>query len=400
MPFAFRSPRPRLLWLVAACTAAVGLVLAPAASGASAARTAPAYAYCPAGHPLVHDSTPWHRHTLAPGVTLAETKLPEGRGRVDVHVLRADLTQPGVAVTPLYRTIHSVHPLTTLADRPGVVAAVNGMYFDYPSGGPVVPFIAGSQPAVLSTTAHRVAGIGQDGLAEDGDARLTATLQVGDTVLHLVGINQARPLGGFVLYTSGWGPARVPLTDGALSRAIGPDHTDGPAHRVRHVPAGGYLLVATGTTAKAKLRSLTTGDPVILAGQATSTSASPFAVGYGVGTQLVADPGQVRRHLYCKSDEIDVARTAIGWADGGRQLLLVVVSVRAGTRQRGVDENQMSYLLTELGAERAYALDGGGSSEMVARPGPAGPLRILGGVSRQRPVPVGLGISAGSSAGG
>jgi hypothetical protein len=117
---------------------------------------------------------------------------------------------------------------------------------------------------------------------------------------------------------------------------------------------------------------------------------------YGVGTQVVAKAGQVGHHLYCRRGEIFAARTTIGWKRHGTRLLLVTVEGKRGRRQHGLDENQMSGLLVQLGAERAYALDGGGSTSLITRMR-RHHHRLSSRIQPSwglRPIPVGLGVFA------
>jgi hypothetical protein len=78
-------------------------------------------------------------------------------------------------------------------------------------------------------------------------------------------------------------------------------------------------------------------------------------------------PGVVETDLYCRASERYAARTDIAWKPGGHTLMLVTVEATRASDHYGVDENQMSGLLVALGASKGFALDGGGSTQMVAR---------------------------------
>lgn len=71
-------------------------------------------------------------------------------------------------------------------------------------------------------------------------------------------------------------------------------------------------------------------------------------------------------------------RTAVGIADGGRRLLLVVVDGRQRPYSDGMTLRELANLMLALGAPDVLNLDGGGSTAMVlAEPGDAGGMRVV-----------------------
>src|SRR3954452_22266511 len=119
-----------------------------------------------------------------------------------------------------------------------------------------------------------------------------------------------------------------------------------------------------------------------------------FRQAYEAGKTIVATPGVVMTGLSCRIRYPQPARTAIGMANGGRNLILAVVTDHPGTTMHGLDASQMSKLMVELGAAHAYLLDGSGSSEMIARMPSTGrlSLRNYPADGAERTMPVGLGI--------
>jgi hypothetical protein len=87
-------------------------------------------------------------------------------------------------------------------------------------------------------------------------------------------------------------------------------------------------------------------------------------------------------------------RTAIGFKDGGRTLMLVTVDGPGGTGRGGVTLPQLARQLDDLGAETAVNLDGGGSTTMVARPlgNPLATLRNVPSDGNERSDPNGVGV--------
>jgi hypothetical protein len=91
-------------------------------------------------------------------------------------------------------------------------------------------------------------------------------------------------------------------------------------------------------------------------------------------------------------------RSAVGFANNGRYLYLVVVDGRQPLYSEGMTLNELAELMVSLGAQFAMNLDGGGSSTLVVE-GPGGLPRILNSPidnyvpGRERPVANHLGIA-------
>lgn len=88
-------------------------------------------------------------------------------------------------------------------------------------------------------------------------------------------------------------------------------------------------------------------------------------------------------------------RTAVGLADKGKTLVLVVADGRDSQNALGLTLGELTDLMKSLGCDDALNLDGGGSSEMVLRAPQDGRLRALNHPSdgRERAVANVLGVS-------
>lgn len=88
-------------------------------------------------------------------------------------------------------------------------------------------------------------------------------------------------------------------------------------------------------------------------------------------------------------------RTALGIAADGHTLVLVVADGRRAGEAAGMSLTKLGDLMIKLGCKEAMNLDGGGSSEMVARDPQNGELRVLNRPSdgRERAVANVLGVS-------
>jgi hypothetical protein len=112
------------------------------------------------------------------------------------------------------------------------------------------------------------------------------------------------------------------------------------------------------------------------------------------GFQRLVAEGRPVRH----ADESLHPRTAVGLAEEGKRLWLVVVDGRQWRYSEGVTLAELSELLLELGVEDGLNLDGGGSSTLVVE-GAKGPCLLNAPIHtyipmRERPVGNHLGIYA------
>lgn len=127
------------------------------------------------------------------------------------------------------------------------------------------------------------------------------------------------------------------------------------------IPAGGYVLSGHGTAA-ALVKALQIGDEVSLdlypsLGDKKITqmaSGLPIILQNGVtlNTQSALD------HLTALNP-----RTAVGYGDGGKKLVLLVVDGRSGNSV-GVVSRVLADIMREVGCTDAMNFDGGGSSEL------------------------------------
>ena len=156
------------------------------------------------------------------------------------------------------------------------------------------------------------------------------------------------------------------------------------------IAPGTSVLVGAGRGARA-LRRLHAGDPVGLRyGQSTT---APVAFRWAIGAKYVlVRRGAVQRGL---PDGAPAPRSAVGFANGGREMELVAIDGRQA-RVPGLSIPQFARLVARLGVPDAVLLDDGGSTTIVAQL-PGRPLAILNHPSdgRERPVANGIGVFAG-----
>jgi hypothetical protein len=352
-------------------------------------------ANCPAPESLVTGTT-WHRHRLAPGVVLAEGRRSDKNGHVDLHVLDVDVTNKHLSFAPLVRRLAQRSPLSALAaGRPSLVAATNTGYFDFDAGTPLGPLVDRNQPWVTSATKATVVGFGTTGLMQAGQLALSGTVVSGGVSHPLNALNVVSPEAGLTAYSSRWGSTRVQLPGGAVSRYVAAGRVTSGAGRFATAPAhAGYLLVARGSAATSWLSSLHKRARITVTTKVSSDTKQPFRLAYAVGSQLVHQ-GVEGDGFTCRRRYPQPARTAIGFADHGRRLLLLIAADDPGTPLHGLDSAQMARVMHDLGAGEAYLFDGSGSTELLARmPKDRSrlSLRNFPADGVERPMPVGFDI--------
>jgi len=377
--------------VVALGAAALALPAAPATVAAPAHQSS----FCPGAESLVPGTT-FHHHRVAPGVTLAEGTAHDSRGVVGIHVLRVAVANRKLRFTPLFHSLAELSPLTRLAARHRhLVAAVNTGFYDmFGTGAPYGPLIVDGRPVVMSTTGATVVGFTEQRRVADAQVWLRGTVRAGPDHHSLAAINEVRPPSGLSVYTRAWGSEPIPAPRGAAVRVAQAGRIRSVRSASRQVPRHGELFVAQGASARAWLSALPAGTPTRVVTQVESNQAVPLVQAYGVGSEWVGQAGVVQHGFTCRVHPTSQpARTAIGYDDGGRQLVIVVVADHPGTSSHGLDADQMSGLLVQLGVSRGYAWDGSGSSELLARMSGTGlSLRNYPADGRERPMPLGFGI--------
>ena len=341
---------------------------------------------------------------IGPGVSVRHLKTLEPGGWFDYQLLTARL-QGGVVTSDLLSgdSVTDAGPISKKADRVGAVAGVNGDFFDINnSNAPQNLAVRGGEllkSANFGLTAPAT-GVSRDGIGQLLSTTLDATATFGGADHPVAALNAAGavPADGYVAFTAKWGRysrarglagvanvAEALVTDGRVVSV-----SDGAG--AGEIPAGSFHLVGRERAADA-IRALRAGDEVRLAYGLSGEAAQQLQFAIGGNEVLVRDGQVVGR------DQSVHPRTAIGFKDGGRTMLLFVADGRQ-TQVLGMTTQKVAELLRDAGAETAMNLDGGGSTTLVARP--LGDTRAAvrntpsDGAERHDPNGVGLFVSAGS----
>ncbi|MFI9574627.1 phosphodiester glycosidase family protein [Microbispora rosea] len=342
---------------------------------------------------------------IAPGITLTSFDTFGRTGWTRTHVLDADLADDRVDVGMVGGTLTETRALSKSAGAAGAVAAVNGDYYDINQTNAVIgPEVRDGQVRKATTQPATVASVGEDKVARLASALLESTVKVGGTDHPVASLNSASlPANAVSVFTDQWGPGLrtlighgTPVTELVVSGGVVTAVND--AVTTTPVPAGGLVVVGVGSAA-APLAAAKAGDPVTLTTGLRTDSPAKLRTALGSGEVLVRD-GQAVDFPPSTGNDAPKPRTAIGWRDGGRRLLLVTVDGSANF-SAGLSFDETAKLLVRLGADEAFMLDGGGSSDLVARtPGDAG-VSVVNTPSDggERLIPSGVGLFAAKGSG-
>ncbi len=315
---------------------------------------------------------------IGPGINLQHVKALDQKGWYDAQFLTVDLANSAVSTDLLTAgPVASGGPLSVAANKAGAVAGVNGEFFDIGNsnaalGGEV-------QNGQLIKTAdiggRQHVGVSDDGIAQLVNLMVNAAANFAGADHTVLSVNAANgggvPADGLIAFTSAWGDysrnrgltgvandqiAEVLVQNGSVVSVT----PNGPAGSGT-IPDDGFVLVGRGAAATA-IRALQPGNPVTLSYALADDVAKTmkFALGHG-GT--IVTGGQVVGGL----DPSIAPRTALGFKDGGRTLVLATWDGPGGTGKGGVGIDKEARDLVAMGVQTAVNLDGGGSTTMVAR---------------------------------
>jgi hypothetical protein len=368
---------------------------------------------------------------IAPGLELTRFARMSEDGWLSGEVLVADLGSSGGGARPGKVQVGYVGPdhvagnatVSEMAASRGAIAAVNGDYFDINNSGAALGAAVDDGTLVKSASPGRERSVA---FGADGAGRLAqiflegsvswavptgSTGSTGDgsadgrTELPVSGLNvTALPAGGVAVYDAGWGAftRTRPLAAGEQGVEVTVD-AEGTVTAVGQpsegqLPDGTRAVVARPGAAAEALAGLRPGDQVDVAyGLREDAGDVAVAIGGGPEDPLLED-GEVTS---ATGDHVELRhpRTAVGFDETGNRAYFVVVDGRQ-SHSTGMNLYELGELMAQLGADDAINLDGGGSSEMVARmPGDTGTTILNSpsdGYERSDANGLGLFVPAGS----
>ncbi|MDH6218135.1 phosphodiester glycosidase family protein [Streptomyces pseudovenezuelae] len=362
------------------------------------------------------------------GVTYQQFDIQGMKGLTHAHLVTVDLRDARVRLDLLYPgAVASRAALSALADAKGAVAAVNGDFFNiteaqhpgveatFSTVGPAIASGRTLKGAVPNgqrfgpsmppgRTTQDVIGVGVDRRARLDSLALEGSVRTPEGRLPLGGLNQyALPVGSVGAFTADWGSAsRVRATCGTDTNRAAACSADTYEVTIRDnrvvstADAPGKGAIAAGTTVLVgreagaqQLRKFFKGEAVKVTRRlVASTSGIPYR--FALGGYPVLMGGQPLAGL---DNAVAAVRTAVGIADGGRKLLLFALD-GAPAYRTGLTIAEVATTMRSLGSVDAFSLDGGGSTELVAREPGASAVSVRNHPSdgSERPVPTGIGV--------
>lgn len=323
--------------------------------------------------------------TLAPGIAHAEIVRAArasggGEERWVIHVLRLDPQRSALRVAPALDAVLGAETTSSLAERHGALAAINGGYFRMTGlyrGEPAGALVL--QGRLLSEPDRHRPAVALSGPAPSTRVAFTrllfdAAVVVGKAArLRVHGVNRARGAEDVVVYTPEF--HRTTLTGpGGFEAAVSRDKVvfirEGAGSSP--IPQDGFVVSARGTAAaeagrllrrgvRARLEAPVRTNPPLPFQPETLLGGGPWLLHEGTPAPTVAgepyaEGFREQRH----------PRTAIG-VDGDGRILLVTVDGRQPGWSEGMTLVELTALMSGLGCRDALNLDGGGSTTMVVR---------------------------------
>ncbi len=328
------------------------------------------------------------RVEIAPGLRLARYRFLTAQGPIHASVLAFDPHDRGLQLVPFlahHTLVGARERLSSmLAAHPRAVAAVNGDYFAIAGDGAPIGGFVRSGALVRSPYPRAMFAIDTNGDAWIGNAIFQGSLSIGSVQLALAAIDR-RVRKGPALFLPSYGT--LPALPDATVLALAPVAGSPPfaSYRVLAVadnlhanPAGYYL--AYGLTSEAAIGVPPVGTTLGVSGSIERTGErSPIRTAFGGG------PLFLRAGAYQHDPEGPngagfsgaIPTTAIGITASGR-VLLVEVDGKNPHYSIGLTRRELAAFMLALGARDAMALDGGGSSVMLARTPGHMHARLLG----------------------
>ncbi|GHH74660.1 hypothetical protein GCM10018793_16400 [Streptomyces sulfonofaciens] len=368
--------------LVAGGAVAAGAASADQPAGGEPAGRATGGAWLPPtpeNWPQVVDVSRTPTDTVTRGLRhYAETYDTVG-GRQHTQVLTADLTDPNLRVGVVEAGDTLTNPadetVSSMANRTGAVAGVNGDYFDiHASGRPLGGVI--SDGRLLKTPRTGFAsqlGIRRDGSMVMGPETFSGTITDGSASHPLTSVNTVDDIASNGITevtpdlgdTPGLSAGTLVLGHAAPGGSFTVDTVRTGVTSVDRLTAGQIGLLGGGTGGQWLADTLHPGDQVALTTRISPDNDLRQLVS-GV-TTLVKD-GNVYKDPTGTPPSGANPETAVGLTKDGRHAIVVTIDGHGGTGTAfGVTPEQAAGYMAAHGAWTALLFDGGGSTTMATR---------------------------------
>ena len=323
------------------------------------------------------------RTQLLPSVFYQQDVQFTPHGPVAIHVVQ------GPRPTGLYRlrpalsneSVTGLERVTSIEKRmsaqASAVVGINGDYYSFRDGRPSGILMRDRVLVSAPEPGRSSAGITLDGLLDVRKTKLSSSWQGVGPRRPVAAFNEAPGPNDVALFTSDWGSATPPIP-GALAVVLSPFPAASP---------GVDLVAPVADALRADSVGIAPGTAVLVArGNAATRLESEAPLGaaltirlylqsgwdavldaIGGGPALVRDGRPVfdANEAFTRSQLVPRhPRTAVGQTADGR-VLLVAVDGRQVGYSVGMTNFEMAQTMMRLGADRAMALDGGGSTTLA-----------------------------------
>jgi exopolysaccharide biosynthesis protein len=339
------------------------------------------------------------QETITSGAVLKKYIWSAKRNNKDVtvnaDVIEVDLTNPYVkldAITGKSNQVADRESVSDMVKGNGAVAGVNADFFDTKAeGAPIGPQITSGQ--VMSTpstlTGLYAFGITKDNVPVVDQFTFKGSVVAKDgTAFDLSGVNKTYywdEQGNFshensiYMYTSTWG--QLSRTNNGMTLGSEVLVQNGKIAKIAlnsvvggMVPADGYILRTSGTATDFVQQHLKEGDPIvtnydILPKEAWNQyDVKSFKMMIGGHTLLVDEgqPSYFTRDINNLSGSSNLSRTAIGYSQDKKTAYLITADYSGDSK--GISIPELQKLMIQAGVWKGMVFDGGGSTQMVARP--------------------------------
>ncbi len=307
---------------------------------------------------------------LAPGVEYEHLSLLTSAGPLEIRIVVVDPHLPTIQLRSVLASnalISAGETVRSIAQRTNAVAAINGDYFDLGHTNQPLGLTVVDGTLVRVPRKRYALIIGNDGHASFAEETFHATVALGNAIYPLSSFNLYPPEDLGIL-TPAFGPVPpnpnvtiIPLTNGS-DGGFGPFIAGAPADNTTTLAAGTYLVIGPSAYSAATIPPL--GTSVEITGNLAPIALSQIRSAVG-GGPLLLRAGQAVIDPDGPNFSGPIPATAVGLNPAG-DLMLLEVDGRQATRSVGLTRPQLAALFLAFGASDAMALDGGGSSTLVA----------------------------------
>jgi len=318
---------------------------------------------------------------IAPGVTLTSEQRMTDSGWFNVNIVKMDLTNESVKSTVLLP--ESISQKATLSNlvktEDDIVAAINGDFFDTQG----------------QSTLGMVVKDGEYITSSIHDDRFYTYLQLKDGrsyIAKVLGESTKFTKSGFSLdityknkpylqydraisFDKSWGTTSIgnknsePVIEVVVDNDIIQSIDLGAPPQT--IPENGYVISAVGSLIPVVMQNFKVGDSVELS---DGGFLSHIDQAIGGGAKILSDGLPVTDFSLNISGRHP--RSGLGFSEDNKTLFLMTIDGRS-KEFTGMTQTELAYLMAEVGAWNAINLDGGGSSELIAKPTGTNDLQII-----------------------